>query len=97
MLRRALFGCLLLAATVFVVPSAPPARAQDGSIRVVSDGTERYSYVEEPGWETLGFDDPQAVMAAFDEWLKKQAGKRLFFISDNNGFDWQFINWYFHG
>ncbi len=24
------------------------------------------------------------------------ARSRPFFISDNNGFDWQFINWYFH-
>ena len=45
--------------------------------------------------ETLGFDDPKQVMADFDRWLKAQAGKRLFFVSDNNGFDWQFINWYF--
>lgn len=46
--------------------------------------------------ETLGFDDPEAVMSGFDRWLEEQAGKRKFFISDNNGFDWQFINWYFH-
>lgn len=46
--------------------------------------------------QTLGFDDPKAVMEAFDRWLKENAGKRLFFISDNNGFDWQFVNWYFH-
>jgi hypothetical protein len=25
-----------------------------------------------------------------------QAKERWMFISDNNGFDWQFINWYFH-
>lgn len=46
--------------------------------------------------DTLGFDDPKEIMAGFDRWLKEQAGKRLFFVSDNNGFDWQFINWYFH-
>jgi DNA polymerase III epsilon subunit-like protein len=46
--------------------------------------------------EVLTFDDPKEVMAAFDRWIKEHAGKRLFFISDNNGFDWQFINWYFH-
>lgn len=46
--------------------------------------------------ETLGFDDPKEVMTGFDRWLKAQAGKRVFFVSDNNGFDWQFINWYFH-
>jgi hypothetical protein len=46
--------------------------------------------------ETLGFDEPKRVMADFDRWLKANAGKRMLFISDNNGFDWQFINWYFH-
>jgi len=46
--------------------------------------------------ESLAFDDPKAVMASFNQWLKENAGGRMFFISDNNGFDWQFINWYFH-
>jgi hypothetical protein len=46
--------------------------------------------------DTLGFDDPQAVMARFSRWLEENGGKRPLFISDNNGFDWQFINWYFH-
>ena len=46
--------------------------------------------------ETLAFDDPASVMSAFERWLADNAGKRPFFVSDNNGFDWQFINWYFH-
>jgi len=46
--------------------------------------------------ETLAFGDPKGVMASFAEWLADHGGKRVFFISDNNGFDWQFINWYFH-
>lgn len=46
--------------------------------------------------ETLGFDDARLVMEAFALWLQQTAGPRLFFVSDNNGFDWQFINWYFH-
>jgi hypothetical protein len=46
--------------------------------------------------ETLGFDDPRAVMAGFADWLRESAGGKLLFVSDNNGFDWQFINWYFH-
>ena len=45
--------------------------------------------------QTLGFDDPAIVMAAFELWLRDIA-KRPIFVSDNNGFDWQFINWYFH-
>ena len=46
--------------------------------------------------DVLAFDDPVEVMTRFDEWLQENAKDRLLFISDNNGFDWQFINWYFH-
>lgn len=44
---------------------------------------------------TLAFDDPKGVMEAFAAWLKQSAKGRPLFVSDNNGFDWQFINWYF--
>ncbi len=46
--------------------------------------------------ETLEFDDPKSVMQFFADWIKAECKGRAFFISDNNGFDWQFINWYFH-
>jgi hypothetical protein len=46
--------------------------------------------------ECLAFDDPQQVMADFKQWLTTNCKGRTLFISDNNGFDWQFINWYFH-
>jgi hypothetical protein len=46
--------------------------------------------------QTLEFDDPASVMVAFADWIREQSNGRPFFISDNNGFDWQFINWYFH-
>ena len=46
--------------------------------------------------DTLRFDEPNVVMRRFDDWLKEAAPDRPMFISDNNGFDWQFINWYFH-
>ena len=46
--------------------------------------------------ETLHFDDPKEVMTRFNDWLKLNRKNSLVFISDNNGFDWQFINWYFH-
>jgi hypothetical protein len=45
--------------------------------------------------ETLGFSDPAQVMQDFERWIAQEAGCRPFFVSDNNGFDWQFINWYF--
>jgi hypothetical protein len=58
--------------------------------------------------ETLGFPEAAVEMQRFAEWLevvsrsapagegKHPASSRLLFASDNNGFDWQFVNWYFH-
>ena len=46
--------------------------------------------------ETLKFDDPKTVMEHFGHWITEHSNKRPVFISDNNGFDWQFINYYFH-
>jgi len=46
--------------------------------------------------ETLSFEEPKIVMDDFAVWLKKHSNGRPLFFSDNNGFDWQFINWYFH-
>ncbi|MCP3923525.1 MAG: exonuclease [Desulfobacterales bacterium] len=45
--------------------------------------------------ETLNFDEPVNVMEDFAKWIKKESPSRPLFFSDNNGFDWQFINWYF--
>lgn len=41
-------------------------------------------------------EEPAAVMAKFNDWITHNVPKRPIFISDNNGFDWSFINWYFH-
>jgi hypothetical protein len=46
--------------------------------------------------ETLAFEDPREVMARFAEWLRGLGKGQPMFISDNSGFDWQFVNWYFH-
>jgi hypothetical protein len=46
--------------------------------------------------ETLAFDDPRTVMENFAAWLREHCRSRMLFVSDNNGFDCQFINWYFH-
>ncbi len=46
--------------------------------------------------ETRLFEEPPEVMQAFADWLKSASDGKPMFISDNNGFDWQFINWYFH-
>jgi len=47
--------------------------------------------------KTLTFKDPTAEMLRFKTWINENcAKKRAIFAADNNGFDWQFINWYFH-
>lgn len=46
--------------------------------------------------QTLGFNDPLHEMLRFEAWLKENAPAPMLFISDNNGFDWQFVSWYFH-
>jgi hypothetical protein len=45
--------------------------------------------------ETLSFDDPKTVMETFAYWIAKNVKGRALFISDNNGFDFAFVSWYF--
>lgn len=42
------------------------------------------------------FDDPVKVMKNFAEWLGKNSKGRPTLISDNNGYDASWINYYFH-
>lgn len=44
----------------------------------------------------LGFDDQKEVMEKFARWIEQCSDGRPRFVSDNNGYDWQFINFYFH-
>lgn len=44
----------------------------------------------------LTFDEPEKVMREFGEWIKKNSVGRPILISDNNGYDAAWINWYFH-
>lgn len=47
--------------------------------------------------ETLTFEDPKTVMKKFYDWIiENNKNGRPVFISDNNGFDFAWINWYFH-
>ena len=46
--------------------------------------------------QTLSFDEPKKVMTEFKDWIEKNCKDRPIFISDNNGFDFMFICWYFH-
>lgn len=80
-----------------VVVEEGPQRTFYGQLRPISD-----RYIPEAlavsGFsreETMNFSDPELVMREFGEWVQSVA-KRPMFVSDNNGFDWQFINWYFY-
>lgn len=46
--------------------------------------------------DVMGFEEPKRVMTDFNEWIEETCKSRPIFISDNNGFDWMFICWYFH-
>jgi len=46
--------------------------------------------------DTLQFADPKETMSQFKAWLEREVKGRPLFISDNNGYDWQFIAWYLH-
>ena len=46
--------------------------------------------------QTQQFDDPKEVMEKFSAWIEVSCAGTPLFISDNNGFDWQFVNYYFH-
>lgn len=69
-----------------------------GRLRPISDKYNEAA-LEVSGFsreETLEFERPGVVMKRFAAWVDEHGGKRKIFISDNNGFDWSFINWYFH-
>jgi hypothetical protein len=44
--------------------------------------------------ETLLFPEAKVGILRFADWVRTV--EKPMFISDNNGFDWQFVNWYFH-
>lgn len=46
--------------------------------------------------QTMEFPEALVVMNNFKDWISSLNLTRCMFVSDNNGFDWQFINWYFH-
>lgn len=46
--------------------------------------------------EHLKFDDPVIVMKNFARWIKENSVGNPIFISDNNGYDFSFINYYFY-
>jgi len=92
------FGC------VIVEPKL--TRTFYGQLRPISDEwvPEALAVSGHSREEVMGFDPPEEVMAKFKKWVEENAGTRKSrgnvipnaqFMSDNNGFDWQFINYYF--
>jgi hypothetical protein len=61
----------------------------DNSLQAALDVTHR-TRAEIETWP-----DPEKVMKNFEVWLNRMNDGQLVFISDNNGFDWQFTNYYF--
>lgn len=46
--------------------------------------------------ETRCFESATVVMERFESWLyRHKVAPRLMFVSDNNGFDFMFVSWYF--
>ena len=81
---------------IVVAPSLD--RTFYGQLKPISDEwiPEALEVSRFPREQTLQFDDPKAVMQQFADWIAEVSGSRPMFISDNNGFDWQYVNWYFH-
>lgn len=46
--------------------------------------------------QTLDFNDPAQVMKNFEFWIKEHTWDLPMFISDNNGYDFMFVCWYFY-
>lgn len=44
--------------------------------------------------EHENFEHPKTTMLKFEQWLKDVAGNKPILISDNNGYDASWINWY---
>ena len=51
--------------------------------------------VAQTGFVETTLASPTEAMTVFEVWLTA-LGARPMFVSDNNGFDWMFVCWYFH-
>jgi hypothetical protein len=69
-----------------------------GTLRPISEGyhDQALAISRLTRAETLLFPDPQIVLEDFEAWIQKHSVGRPMFISDNNGFDFMFMTWYFH-
>jgi DNA polymerase III epsilon subunit-like protein len=69
-----------------------------GKIRPISDiwQPEALSISGFSREDHLTFDEPEKVMKDFAEWIKETSIDKPIFMSDNNGYDFAFVNYYFH-
>ena len=80
------------------VPVEPdPRRTFYGQFQPISGKwvPEALAVSEHTRKECMSFPGPGRTMQLFANWLK-EVGDKPRFVSDNNGFDWQFVNYYFH-
>lgn len=69
-----------------------------GELKPISDNyqAEALKIANYSRSETLDFAEPKQVLLDFEDWIQQNTKGRPQFISDNNGFDWMFVCWYFH-
>ena len=69
-----------------------------GKIRPISDEFEPDALAISgfSRMEHKTFDEPEKVMKDFADWIKENSIGQPVLISDNNGYDFPWINWYFH-
>lgn len=83
------FGAVLLnreLETTFYGTTAPVSKLYDPNALAISGFTRE---------EHEKFDDPAETMIRFYEWVHEHSKGRPIFLSDNNGYDFAWINWYF--
>jgi hypothetical protein len=74
----------------FICPISPNYEPE--TIKAI--GISEFQYLSQ---YTMFGKDPLIVMQKFNKWIQENNDKgHPVFISDNNGFDWMFICWYFH-
>ncbi len=57
---------------------------------------ESLASIGETREHTLSGEDPAEAMHSYEQWLLQVSPRGPRFVSDNNGFDWMFVCWYFH-
>lgn len=69
-----------------------------GKLRPISDNwiPEALAVSGHTRNECLQFEEPKVIMQDFLSWIEQHNKGKAQFYSDNNGFDWQFMNWYLH-